>query len=301
MSAVRDVQVAGPVIAFGGILLAIAGVALWTVPAAPELDGHLEFWRPKPSMSARLEEVRAQRAAAPIPADTARALGEAWRAASAAPYTPGPSPRRRIQSAEQRFLRVAKECLETTGLPAYGAAGEALAGRFIAALDVLAEVAGEEHKGTWLATHEAHPAAREVRGLGGDFLERALATGLLPPSGPLDPGRREVARVLWSTHWFETARRGLAAEAMSPEERLLVRLWKVEDSLHLSWQRRCAILEEVRVMAPDYPADYVEGVLATREGLLEEARVSFQRALDAGYRPAVVRRWLAWLAATEVP
>ncbi len=218
-----------------------------------------------------------------------------------APFTPGPSPQRRILSAEKRFQKVAAQFIEAYGVPVYAAVGETLAGRFLVALDGLAVAAGSGHKGSWLASHRDDPVAREVRATGGQFPERGLASGLLPTVGPLDPDRREVARILWTTHWFETAHSGLAAEVMSPEERLLVRLWKVEDATHLNWQRRQAIMEEVRAAAPDYPADFVLGILAIRYGLAEDARAYLQRALDAGYRPELVHRWLTRLSRNGTP
>ncbi|MFH1530929.1 MAG: hypothetical protein ABIK09_09385 [Pseudomonadota bacterium] len=301
MSEGSGVQAAGPAVALGAILLVLAGAALLTGQGPPELDGRLDSWRPGAQVRLRLQEIRLRRADVEVPVEAARELIDAWRAASAAPFSTGPSPQRRVRSAELRFQQVATRFLADHGAPAHAAVGEALAGPFMEALDGLAEVAGDGHKATWLASHRDHGVAREVRALGGQFPERALASGLLSPVGPLDPDRREVARILWTTHWFETARAGLAAEVMSPEERLLVRLWKVEDATHLSWQRRRAIMEEVRAAAPDYPADYVLGVLASRYGLVDEARASFQRALDAGYRPELVRFWLGWLARTGGP
>jgi len=301
MSERRGVQAAGPAFALGAVLLAIAGAAMLTGQGPPELDGRLDSWRPGPPVRARLQEIRSARAAIPLPGSATPALIEAWRAANTAPFTSGPSAQRRVQSAEQHFLEVATRFIGDHGVPAYAAVGEALAGQFVAALDGLAEEAGDRHKATWLSGHRDSPGALEVRALGGQFPERALASGLLPPVGPLDPDRREVARILWTNHWLETARVGLAVEVMSPEERLLIRLWKVGDATHLSWQRRRSIMDEVRAAAPSYPADYVLGVLATRYGLVSEARASFQRALDAGYQPDLVRRWLVWLSRAEAP
>ena len=301
MSEPRGVQAAGPAFALGAVLLVIAGAALWTVQPEQNLDGRLESWRPKPAVRARLREIRQNRARLETPADETSVLIEAWRAANMAPFNPGPSPKHRIMSTEQRFQDVAAKFIDAHGVLGYAAVGEVLAGEFVASLDSLAEASGDTHKATWLAAHQDDPIASEVRSLGGQFPERGLASGLLPTMGPLDPDRREVARILWTTHWFETARKGLAAEVMSPEERLLVRLWKVEDATHLNWKRRQAIMKEVRAAAPDYPADYVLGVLATRYGLAEEARASFQKALDSGYRPDQVRRWLAWLSRAESP
>ena len=301
MSDPRGVQAAGPAFALGAVLLAVAGVALLTNPVPPELNGSLENWRPGEAAHARLAEIRSRRAAAPGPADATQVLVDAWRAASAAPFISGPAPKRRVLSAEQRFQGLATEYIDRYGVPAYAAAGEGLAEALVTALDALADAAGDGHKGTWLSAHRDHPVATEVRALGGQLPERALASGLLPPVGPLDPDRREVARTLWTTHWYETARPGLSKEVMSPQEHLLVRMWKVEDAAHLGFQRRVEILEEVRAAAPDYPADYVRGVLATRYGHLEDAQSAFQEALDDGYRPELVRQWLNLLARSEEP
>ena len=296
MSRTPRAEAVGPAIAFGVILLLLAGAALLSISRPPELDGRLENWRPKPAARARIEEIRAERKAAAGPEEPVRKLTAAWRSANAARWLYGPSARNKIQIAEQRFKQVATDFIAEHGLPAYAAAGEVLAGQFIAALDDLAAAAGDEHKGQWLTARRRHPVALDVRALGGEFPERGLASGLLAPKGPLDPDRRLIARILWTTHWFEVAQPRLAREAMFPEERLLVRLWKVEDSAHLSWRRRRAILEEVTAATSDYPVDYVLGVLAVREGLPEEAETCFRRALAAGYNPDLVRRWLTWLA-----
>jgi hypothetical protein len=301
MSEPRGVQAAGPAFILGGGLLVLAAVAVLTSPAPVELDGSLENWLPGEAAHARLTEIRSRRAAAPGPEDATRVLVDAWRAASAAPFVPGPTPKRRVMSAEQRFRSLASEYIDRYGVPAYAAAGEGLAGLFITALDELAAAAGQGHKGTWLSAHRELPVAREVRGLGGQFPERALASGLLAPVGPLDPDRREVARILWTLHWYETARPGLSREVMSPQEHLLVQMWKVEDATHLGFERRMEILEEVQAAAPDYPADFVRGVLATRYGHLEDARSAFEQALDDGYQPDLVQRWLTLLGRSEAP
>ena len=60
-------------------------------------------------------------------------------------------------------------------------------------------------------------------------------------------------------------------------------------------------MEEVRAAAPDYPADFVLGILAIRYGLAEDARAYLQRALDAGYRPELVHRWLTRLSRNGTP
>ncbi len=301
MSERRGVQAAGPAFALGAVLLAVAGIALLTSPAPAEVDGTLAFWRPDPAVHARLDEIRSRRAAAPGPAEETRILTDAWRTASAAPFSPGHSAKRRIQSAEQRFQRLASQYIDEQGVPAFAALGEALAQGFVSALDGLAVEAGDGHKATWLSSHREHPVAIEVRALGGQFPERALASGLLAPKGPLDPDRMEVARILWTTHWYETARPGLSLEVMSPQEHLLVKLWKVEDATHLGFPRRMELLEEIRDAVPEYPADFVHGVLAVRYGFLDDARGAFQDALDAGFDPEVVQRWLGLLAKSEAP
>ena len=83
MSEPRRVQ-AGPAIAFGVVLLGLAGAALVTIQPRQELDGRLDFWRPGPQVRARLGEIRRRRAAPQTPADETRVLTDAWQAANMA-------------------------------------------------------------------------------------------------------------------------------------------------------------------------------------------------------------------------
>jgi len=290
-------SVDGPTLVVGVSLLGLAFAALWAASPLPELDGRLDFWRPEPAVLARLGQIRESRlTGTAAPAEAVEALTVAWGAANSAPWTPGPGVRHRVQSAEQRFRTEAADFIAVYGVPAYAVAGEGLADAFVAALVAFVDAAGAEHKGSWLGGHPDHSVTVRLRFLSGEFPERALSSGLLPPMESPDQELLLVARVMWTTHWFEIARRGLAAEMMAPEERLLLRLWKLEAATHLTWQRRRAILEEVQAMALDYPADYVLGILAVREGRYMEARAAFTAALEAGYRPALVRRWLSWLS-----
>lgn len=287
----------GPILAIGLSLLGLAAAALWTATPPPEMDGRLENWRPEPAVLTRLGQIRESRlTGAAAPAEAVEELTAAWGAANSAPWPPGPGVRQRVQSAERRFLTEVTGFIAVHGVPAYAAAGEGLADAFVAALAAFVDAAGAGNKGIWLGGHPDHPVTARLRFLSGEFPERALSSGLLPLTGPPDQDLLLVARVLWITHWFEMARRGLAAEMMAPEERLLVRLWKLEAAIHLTWQRRLAVLDEVRAAAPDYPADYVLGVLAVREGRYDEAREAFTAAREAGYRPALVQRWLSWLS-----
>jgi len=287
----------GPTLAIGLFLLGLAAAALWTAAPSPEMDGRLDNWRPGPAVRTRFGQIRESRlTGAAAPAEAVEALTAAWGAANSAPWTPGPGVRQRVRSAEQRFQTEVEGFIAVHGVPAYAAAGEGLADAFVAALAAFVDAAGAGHKGTWLGGHPDHPVTARLRFLSGEFPERALSSGLLPPMEPPDQDLLLVARVLWTTHWFEMARRGLAAEMMAPEERLLLRLWKAEAATHLTWQRRRAVLEEVRAVAPEYPADYVLGILAVREGRDAEARAAFTAALEAGYRPALVQRWLSWLS-----
>ena len=298
MSGPRGVMAAGPALAIGLFLLGLAAAALWTGSSPPEMDGSLNNWRPEPAVRARLEQIRESRlTGATAPAEAVEALTAAWEAANSAPWSPGPGARHRVRQAEQRYRTEVANFIAAHGVPAYAAVGEGLADAFVAALVALTDAEGEGSGiAIWLAGHPDHPVAARLRALSGEFPERALSSGLLPPVEPPDQDHLLVARVLWTTHWFEMARRGLAAEMMAPEERLLLRLWKLEAATHLSWQRRQAVLNEVRAAAPDYPADFVLGILAVREGRDAEARAAFTAAREAGYRPALMQRWLSWLS-----
>ncbi|MBM4371082.1 MAG: hypothetical protein FJ098_05485 [Deltaproteobacteria bacterium] len=291
----------GAPVALGLVLLALAGLALWFSPVQEDLDPVLDLWRPTPPVRARLAALRALRREVAVPVDAGRRLEEAWREANTASWSGDGPGVPRAPALESRFRSLAQEIIRDHGAGVVAAVGTTLSDHFLEALGRVEGLAGDEVWSRWLGAHAGDPAVQELRALGGDLPERSFATGLLPARGPADPDRLLVAQILWFSHWCEAARKGLARELVSPEEQLLLRLWKVEDSERLSFARRRQVMDEVRLAAPGYPADFVLGVLAAREGLMDEAREHLAAARDAGYEPALVGRWMAWVERQSPP
>lgn len=276
-------------------LLILAGAALFTSGGDVDLSTALDLWRPGPELRREIFDLAGQRAAY-LPPDDPEFLSLAAAYSRALEERYGQGSHQALGEAEARFREQAAAFIRTRGPQAYAAAGQLLAWEFLKALTLAWQARGGEHLGKWLAANPDNPAAKKLRLSGGEFPERALASGLLPAEGPLDPDRMLVAGILWLGHWLDAGRGGFAEPGLSRAEELLLLKWKIEDAAHLPAGRKAELVRAVMEMDPEYPGDYMLGILALMRQDAEEAEEHFRAALEQDELP---RRSAAWLRLLE--
>jgi len=284
------------------MLLAVAGGGI-VAGAPPAVPGdRLTRWRPSAETVEELERRMGQRLANLPPEAEWRGLVDAWMSSNLLSADPArastPDAVRAGREALSRLEAFRKSHTDVQ----FVALGAYLVIRFGEALSEVATglAAAEGNAFDWLTAHGSDEALRTVRALSGAFPEVALSSGILRPAGPVDPDRIRVARLLWLERWLIAGGLTPYPKYMSSAERALVNRWKVEDSEHLSTERRLELLPLAASGDPSYPVRLVSGILYYREGKLDLARSEFLASLGEGEAGNEAVAWLLLLRREEL-
>ncbi|MBM4356124.1 MAG: hypothetical protein FJ109_20420 [Deltaproteobacteria bacterium] len=282
------------VFAVTALLLAAGGAGVWG-NSPPEIpSGRLDWWRPAPQAALDLDRAMRERLEELPPEAEWRVFVDTWMSANLLAENPvkasGPDASRTNREALARLKAFRAGHTDSQ----YVALGAYLSLRFEDALARLAEglAAAEGGALEWLAAHQSQDEVRTVRALSGAFPEVALSSGILRPAVRPDPDRLRVARLLWFERWLLAGGLSPLPGVMSSAERSLVLRWKVEDSEHLSGERRLELLPEAARHGPGYPERLVAGVLLYREGRTQEARQAFLESLAEDEADRQAAAWL---------
>jgi hypothetical protein len=275
--------------------------AVWVHSGNLDEDFRLTYWRLSQRDTQDLESLEAGRLASRQDSVAARELEQRFRDYHRTLLTLRSDDQKGQGAAEEHLHVALKTFLETSNPTAFLAEGARLSKEFRRGLLLLeAEIeASQLAPSVWLSSSPDSPALGEIRELSGTFLEHALSSGLLTVDPDSRRDRTWVASTLWLERWLGMVGPTMPDVSMSPLERRLVRAWKVEAAEHLSVERKLQILDEVRQIAPSYPANFVAGALLTRAGRVNDARDVFLHCVQTGEERGRAAVWLKHLPARE--
>ncbi len=276
--------------------LLLSAAAVWVHSTDSNEDFRLTYWRLSHGDIQELESLEARRISSGQDA-IAPELERKFRQYHTTSLTLRPDDRKARQAAEDQLQDSLRTCLETSSPSAHLAQGARLSRLFRSQLLLLeAELeASHQAPSVWLSSSPDSTALREVRELSGMFLEHALSSGLVKVDSESRSDRLWVASTLWLERWLGMVGPTMADVHMSPLERRLVKAWKVEAAEHLTVERRLQILDEVRRVAPSYPASFVAGAVLTRAGRVDDARDAFRHCIQTGEERKRAAIWLKHL------
>lgn len=272
-------------IAFGltAVGVAVAFLALPERSAPPVLDVSLANWRPSaPAVAAQVERDRALLAKlvlGPAESEVEAAL-ERFNAVEhdvAGEATAPP-----LRAAQSELTGVLQRYLIDHGMERFHALGLHFRARFTAALtDVLGRAReGRERVLLYPQRHPLAPETRALRARCGAFLVHAVEAGLVAEDGRIAEGADDVPGLFFLVRWFSWIHPVTDYSFQLSETELTTFWgWKAEASRNLPLVRRFELVAQLQRLRPDYPADYVRGVLFAREGRWPDAE----------------RHWRAWL------
>lgn len=261
------------------------------------LVARLDLWRPGDHQQARLQHHEDRRLKKLPARENFEALSNALMDANLASSPLSELSEKGRQKFDAVLLGEVQGFLETEGIWAFAAVGAFLAKEFARRLDGLAQkmADADEPLSEWLVRHEADHEVREVRALGGRFLEHAIGAGLVVAGRPVDPDSMLVARVMWMENWLAMGRRYNDKLHLSRDEWTLLLKWKIEAAQHLPLDKKMAHIKTLLGFDPGYPKHLVRGVLMLQAGAEEEAAEEFTASLHRNERPPVAGDWLVFL------
>lgn len=278
------------------VLLGLA-VGAWLVNRAPGTPTQiLQFWVPSPGQLKILSDLEGQRMSRMPEESAANALAQMLMNHHLLLWKEAGNPDRR-NALEADVLQQVRAFVERSGEEGYLAVGTFMARNLRQRLVALDEElqASQLEAARFLAMRGDSDGVRDLRALGGDFLEHAVGTGLLSGDAQTRAARGWVASTLFVQRWLIPLGGQVMAGRMSREEFLLVNAWKIEASQHLPLQQRLAMLETMPQLDAGYPAPFVAGVLLARAGKNEEAAAAFRQSADEGFQVEEAMRWLRLL------
>jgi hypothetical protein len=275
-------------------LLLVAGLSLVVHQEVSPPTLGLDFWRPdqhelstlQATLKARLEAVPDRSIYQPL-VDAMVRRNQAGAGLDQLEYQQG------LILLEREVASQARQFSARHGVGAYLAVGTLLSEQLYRDLALVGAALYEQQMPLqdWLAARPDDPVLLRLRGVSGQFLERAVSAGLLGHQRAPERDRLLVARTLWMEHFALVA--GLQPEAvLDPVETRLTLRWKIEAADHLEPARRQQLLSVATARLPGYPGRYVGAVLALKEGDEAGALNLFLECLDAGEE---VERAHAWV------
>jgi len=280
------------VLALSFAMLALAAAATATKAGMASPDAELSFWRLGPSGHQRFEQIVHKRLdALPPPAEFEPLSHAFMRQNVVGPgSTVGASTGRPGAGAGQGLGQAADAArqfgarlaifLKEKKAPSYMAVGAYLSSQLRVRLEstmVRMAVSGLS-AAEWLAANSTSKDVVELRSLAGNFLERAIASGLIKQGTAPDSDTMDVAQALWMEHWMALASGRLGTD-VTVFERAVVLKWKVEAAEHLPPDRKLVLLDELAGLDAGYPSHYVRGVLQFAAGRTSAALESFRASL----------------------
>lgn len=181
--------------------------------------------------------------------------------------------RERLRLLLQRYARI-------HGVPRFHALGLVFRDRFVGALRALltAVRARRERASLYLLNHPLATETADFRKWAGGYLEQALRSGLVGEDGTIPDAAERVPGLFFLVRWFYWLHPVTDYTfQLSDDELAAFWAWKVEQSLHLSLERRFQLVQQIERIRPDYPAGYVRGVLLAREDRWAAAYKEWQR------------------------
>jgi hypothetical protein len=283
------------VLAAALILLGISGF-LNSAPSG-KLVARLELWRPGEHQKARLQNHENRRLKKLPAKENFETLSNALMDANLASSPLSDVSQKGRQKFDVVLLNEVQRFLEEEGTWAFAGVGAFLAREFVRRLHGLAQKMedADEPLSQWLVRHEPDLEVREVRALGGRFLEHAIGAGLMVAARPVDPDLMLVARIMWMENWLAMGRRFNDKLHLSRDEWSLLLKWKIEAAQHLPLQKKLAHIKTLLGFDPGYPKHLVRGVLMLQAGAEEEATEEFTASLHRDEQPPLAGDWLVFL------
>ena len=278
------------------LLLVAAGGALANWPRV-DPGMRLTLWKDSPSAFEALKRLETQRLERlPAPSEF---QGLVLKFFQFNQFVAGPAGRDsgKRKVVHDRFQKERVRFVEAYSEDAYVAVGAYLAQEFSRYLAQLQEtiVDSGEMPAVWLTRNADHELVEALRALSADFLEKAIPSGLIRSGAPLEEGELWVVRTMWMQNWLLHGGRELLGRAFTRVEARTVLAWKIEAAQHIDLPRRLQLLEQMPQIDPEYPVDYVAGVLLAQEGDFEKARERLMASYEADEFPDGCRTWLLFI------
>lgn len=180
------------------------------------------------------------------------------------------------RAAEAYRLRV-ERYVRDYGLDRYVRLGLEAAARYFSALEALS--ADARVRGGTLAGAVVHQPdkveVRQLRDLGGGFIDWAIRAELYDLSGRTDPARGFLSETLYKVRWLQWAQAIAPVDArITRFEKRTVLAYQIEEQAGLPVERRLDLLDELLTLQPDYPGEVVRLILLTRAGRVRQAAVA---------------------------
>ncbi|MEL6179608.1 MAG: hypothetical protein AAFS10_11685 [Myxococcota bacterium] len=176
----------------------------------------------------------------------------------------------------KRFHNAMRNLYADHGRNGINAIYDAIWPKFSQSLDAFA------HPTTPLAKRLVNPpddATRDAIRWAGGFVQLAIPTGLMSPTGTLAPEAKALLPVLLRYRLANALQGSIdPRELMTPPELRTIALWRLQTAPKLDPIQRQRAIVRVREYIPDYPAPIAVGVLYTKAERLTDAIGTFQSA-----------------------
>lgn len=192
--------------------------------------------------------------------------------------------------------------MRSRGREQFDTMGRAVCSRFVAALAaLLGKVqASNQNLLDFVANHATSREVQDVIDLGGGFLVKAAASGLVHPRGSFPTTSRFVSRVMCKYRWLY-----LGVDQMPPRSRLTrfelmaYLRWKIELNRKASVRTRLKAIDDLVVLDRSFPAERARGIVYAQADDLDRAAQHLWRAFAQDPSDLLTIRYLDILTRGE--
>jgi len=265
------------------LALGIAGMLLPHPEQSVQPDFTLDGWRPD---TGRLAAVRAAddalRAANPLK-DNVREQMEAFMTLGRVEVaTDGDINNPEYATATARARELMTAYWFSQGKEAYLALGLYAGQAFVEVITAVLNQASAERRPilAWLDANPEHKLVRRLHAYAGNFIENAVAWGLITPNNRLAGDTDALLRIHFKVRWCTLVTEITDYTFLMHEEELrALWRWRIEGDLTLPMDQRRLVTTWLRELEPDYPVYKSLGAVYARRGRYKKAALLYREAL----------------------